>query len=115
MRRVIVVVFPVPAPARMATGPRTVIAALRWASLSPPTPRSGSTMPRRYQRRQTALHDRRATTRSADPDTLVVMIQTARATTIGELRASGYADRTVKQELRGNLLATLGRRESAFP
>src|SRR5438034_1728601 len=35
--------------------------------------------------------------------------------TIGELRASGYADRTLKEELRDNLLAKLGRGESLFP
>jgi magnesium chelatase subunit I len=38
-----------------------------------------------------------------------------RPATIGELRAAGYADRTVKQELRENLLATLERGGSAFP
>ena len=37
------------------------------------------------------------------------------ATTIGELRASGYGDRTVKQELRGNLLAKLERGQELFP
>jgi magnesium chelatase subunit I len=37
------------------------------------------------------------------------------ASTIGELRAAGYADRTVKEELRANLLARLGRREPLFP
>jgi magnesium chelatase subunit I len=36
-------------------------------------------------------------------------------TTIGELRASGYSDRSVKDELRSNLLAGLGRGESLFP
>jgi magnesium chelatase subunit I len=35
--------------------------------------------------------------------------------TIGELRAAGYPDRTVKEELRVNLLARLGRGESLFP
>src|SRR5438874_9677880 len=35
--------------------------------------------------------------------------------TIGELRASGYLDRTVKEELRSNLLQGLGRQESLFP
>ena len=51
---------------------------------------------------------------SAEPDTLFVMSD-PRAATIGELRAAGYADRTVKQELRENLLATLERGGSAFP
>jgi magnesium chelatase subunit I len=37
------------------------------------------------------------------------------ASTIGELRSSGYPDRTVKEELRANLLAKLGRGESLFP
>jgi magnesium chelatase subunit I len=37
------------------------------------------------------------------------------ATTIGELRAAGYEDRTVKQELRGNLLAKLERGQELFP
>jgi magnesium chelatase subunit I len=37
------------------------------------------------------------------------------ATTIGELRASGYEDRSVKQELRANLLAKLERGEELFP
>ncbi len=35
--------------------------------------------------------------------------------TIAELRASGYADRTVKEELRSNLLARLGTGERLFP
>jgi magnesium chelatase subunit I len=38
-----------------------------------------------------------------------------RAATIGELRTSGYPDRTVKEELRGNLLARLARGEELFP
>jgi len=37
------------------------------------------------------------------------------ATTIGDLRAQGYPDRTVKEELRSNLLAKLGRGEPLFP
>ncbi len=37
------------------------------------------------------------------------------ASTIGELRAAGYPDRSVKEELRLNLLAKLGRREPLFP
>jgi magnesium chelatase subunit I len=39
----------------------------------------------------------------------------ARPATIAELRASGYADRTVKEELRANLLARLERGETLFP
>lgn len=35
--------------------------------------------------------------------------------TIGDLRAAGYPDRTVKEELRANLLAKLGRSEPLFP
>ncbi|MGH2672712.1 MAG: magnesium chelatase, partial [Actinomycetota bacterium] len=35
--------------------------------------------------------------------------------TIGELRAAGYPDRSVKEELRANLLAKLGRGEALFP
>ena len=35
--------------------------------------------------------------------------------TIGELRAAGYPDRTVKEELRANLLGKLGRGEPLFP
>src|SRR6266567_3942624 len=42
-----------------------------------------------------------------DPDTT--------ATTLGELRASGYPDRTVKEELRENLLARLSGGEPLFP
>jgi magnesium chelatase subunit I len=38
-----------------------------------------------------------------------------RASTIGQLRASNYVDRTVKEELRGNLLARLGTGEQLFP
>jgi magnesium chelatase subunit I len=38
----------------------------------------------------------------------------ANASTIGELRAADYPDRTVKEELRGNLLAKLGRGEPLF-
>jgi magnesium chelatase subunit I len=37
------------------------------------------------------------------------------ATTIGELRAAGYPDRTVKEELRANLLGKLARGEELFP
>lgn len=36
-------------------------------------------------------------------------------TTIGELRTSGHFDRTVKEELRHNLLVRLGREEPLFP
>ncbi|HEX8171919.1 MAG TPA: AAA family ATPase [Thermoanaerobaculia bacterium] len=35
--------------------------------------------------------------------------------TLGELRASGYRVRSVKDEMRGNLLAALGRGETTFP
>jgi len=35
--------------------------------------------------------------------------------TIGELRTAGYPDRTVKEELRANLLVKLGRGEQLFP
>jgi len=38
-----------------------------------------------------------------------------RASTIGQLRASDYVDRTVKEELRGNLLARLGAGVQLFP
>jgi magnesium chelatase subunit I len=37
------------------------------------------------------------------------------ASTLGELRASGYPDRTVKEELRENLLARLGAGQPLFP
>jgi len=37
------------------------------------------------------------------------------ATTLGELRASGWRSRTVKEELRSNLLARLGEGEAIFP
>jgi len=37
------------------------------------------------------------------------------ATTLGELRASGYPDRTVKQELRANLLDRLELGQELFP
>ena len=40
---------------------------------------------------------------------------TERPRTLGELRAAGYPDRTVKQELRENLLARLGDGEPLFP
>ena len=36
-------------------------------------------------------------------------------TTLGELRASGWRSRTVKEELRSNLLARLGEGEAIFP
>jgi magnesium chelatase subunit I len=39
----------------------------------------------------------------------------ARARTVGELRASGYRPRTVKQELRSNLLSRLGEGGPLFP
>jgi magnesium chelatase subunit I len=38
-----------------------------------------------------------------------------RATTIGELRAAGYPDRTIKEELRENLLAKLRAGDELFP
>ena len=38
-----------------------------------------------------------------------------RPSTIGELRASGYRERSVKEELRANLLERLGRGEEMFP
>ncbi|MEA2592187.1 MAG: magnesium chelatase subunit, partial [Actinomycetota bacterium] len=38
----------------------------------------------------------------------------SRPTTVGQLRAAGYADRTVKQELRANLLERLGRGQGLF-
>jgi magnesium chelatase subunit I len=37
------------------------------------------------------------------------------ASTIAELRAAGYPDRTVKEELRANLLERLGKGEALFP
>src|SRR6187200_480640 len=40
---------------------------------------------------------------------------TERPGTLGELRAADYPDRTVKQELRGNLLARLGDGQPLFP
>jgi magnesium chelatase subunit I len=40
---------------------------------------------------------------------------TDRPATLGDLRASGFPDRTVKQELRENLLATLAAGEDLFP
>jgi magnesium chelatase subunit I len=39
----------------------------------------------------------------------------SKASTAGELRASGYLDQTVKQELRRNLLEKLGKGERIFP
>src|SRR5438552_16651309 len=41
-------------------------------------------------------------------------IDTSRPTTVGELRASGYTDRTVKDELRHNLMARLASGEPTF-
>jgi magnesium chelatase subunit I len=38
-----------------------------------------------------------------------------RATTIGELRAAGYPDRTVKHELRSDLFTKLENGEAQFP
>ena len=52
-----------------------------------------------------------APTLTATRDTLTRM---AKPATIGELRAAGYQDRTVKDELRGNLLAKLERGEELF-
>src|SRR5437870_11987272 len=43
------------------------------------------------------------------------MQQASSPATIGQLRASGYADRSVKDELRDNLLARLSRGEPLFP
>ena len=39
----------------------------------------------------------------------------AQATTLGELRASGYTPRSVKQELRDNLIQRLKNKEEVFP
>ncbi|MGH2820302.1 MAG: sigma 54-interacting transcriptional regulator [Actinomycetota bacterium] len=39
----------------------------------------------------------------------------AHASTLGELRASGYSDRSVKEELRANLVERLGSGEPLFP
>ena len=39
----------------------------------------------------------------------------SRPATVRELRAAGYPDRTVKEELRANLLERLGRGEALFP
>jgi magnesium chelatase subunit I len=49
---------------------------------------------------------------SRSGDTLVGM---ASPSTIGELRASGYEDRTVKEELRANLLSRLEAGDELFP
>src|SRR5215210_4968788 len=38
-----------------------------------------------------------------------------RPATLGDLRASGWRSRSVKEELRGNLLARLGEGEQIFP
>jgi len=40
---------------------------------------------------------------------------TPRATTLGELKAAGWRSRTVKEELRSNLLARLGESRTIFP
>src|SRR5213594_2314323 len=40
---------------------------------------------------------------------------TERATTLGELKASGYASVSVKDEMRANLICKLKRREKLFP
>ena len=36
-------------------------------------------------------------------------------TTLGELKASGYKPRTIREEIRQNLLAKLKTRETTFP
>ena len=38
-----------------------------------------------------------------------------RARTVGELKASGYRPKSVKQEMRDNLIARLRREEPFFP
>ena len=43
------------------------------------------------------------------------MKEVSRPSTLGELRASGYADRSVKDELRDNLLANLSSGQPLFP
>jgi len=48
-------------------------------------------------------------------DPLATASSADRPRTIGELRAAGYADRTIKQELRENLLAGLSQGASMFP
>ena len=56
---------------------------------------------------------------ASDPSAPAAVASTAnsgdRPRTIGALRASGYAERTVKQELRENLLAGLSEGRSMFP
>ncbi|MFI5200495.1 MAG: magnesium chelatase, partial [Candidatus Limnocylindrales bacterium] len=42
-------------------------------------------------------------------------VEPPRAATLGELRASGWRPRTVKAELRTNLLARLGEGAAVFP
>src|SRR5262249_21910659 len=50
------------------------------------------------------------------PDTLAPMaLDTSKSTTLGELRTTGVADRTVKDELRANLLAGLAAGTPLFP
>jgi magnesium chelatase subunit I len=43
------------------------------------------------------------------------MSENSQPTTIAELRSSGYVDRTVKEELRGNLLTRLSQGQHLFP
>ncbi len=50
------------------------------------------------------------TRKSSDP-----IPSASRPATLGELRASGWRSRTVKEELRSNLLARLGEGEAIFP
>ena len=75
-----------------------------------PTPRGGKTSPRLCRclgvPKQTPPHPSRAAAASA--------IDTA-ITTLGALRDSGYAPRSIKEELRDNLIRKIGAGEEVFP
>ena len=84
IRWVTVVVLPVPAPARIATGPRVARAASRWAGLSPVTIRSTASTPAALPRTADTAFGGKAAT----------LMGMTTALTIGELRAAGYPDHT---------------------
>src|SRR2546423_4924416 len=72
----------------------------------------------RSERRSTATVPLPASPRLPTEDSMSPSRATQTVTppgTLGELRASGWRSRTVKEELRSNLLARLGEGEAIFP
>src|SRR5260221_2142202 len=73
--------------------------------------------PHRRSRRAAGLRDRRRTERAPAaerPRRRRALVTEDRPMTIGALRESGYRSRSVKEELRSNLMVALARKKSLF-